>query len=63
MRLTARAPPYAWPMSTERHAAGTDAGTRQRLAAGSDRVPARPTLEGIEDKWAQRWEEARVVQV
>jgi hypothetical protein len=26
-------------------------------------VPDKPTLDGIEDTWAQRWEEARVVQV
>jgi hypothetical protein len=25
--------------------------------------PAKPTLDGIEEKWSRRWEEARVVQV
>jgi hypothetical protein len=26
-------------------------------------VPLKPSLEGIEDKWSRRWEEAGVVQV
>jgi hypothetical protein len=26
-------------------------------------VPDKPVLDGIEDKWSQRWHEARVVQV
>jgi hypothetical protein len=26
-------------------------------------VPDKPTLEGIEDKWTQRWAKERVVQV
>jgi len=26
-------------------------------------VPAKPALDGIEEKWSRRWEEARVVQV
>jgi hypothetical protein len=26
-------------------------------------VPAKPTLDGIEDKWASAWEKGRVVQV
>jgi hypothetical protein len=27
------------------------------------RIPARPTLDGLEDKWTQRWAKERVVQV
>jgi hypothetical protein len=26
-------------------------------------VPAKPTLDGIEDKWSSAWEKGRVVQV
>jgi hypothetical protein len=26
-------------------------------------IPAKPTLDGLEDKWAQRWAKERVVQV
>jgi len=29
----------------------------------SYRIPAKPTLDGLEDKWAQRWAKERVVQV
>jgi hypothetical protein len=27
------------------------------------RIPAKPTLDGLEDKWTQRWAKERVVQV
>jgi len=27
------------------------------------RIPAKPTLAGLEDKWTQRWAKERVVQV
>jgi hypothetical protein len=33
------------------------------MNAESDRIPAKPTLDGLEDKWAQRWSQERVVQV
>jgi hypothetical protein len=33
------------------------------MSTDSDRIPAKPTLDGIEDKWAQRWAKERVVQV
>jgi hypothetical protein len=26
-------------------------------------IPAKPTLDGLEDKWTQRWAKERVVQV
>jgi valyl-tRNA synthetase len=26
-------------------------------------VPAKPTLDGLEEKWSRRWEESGVVQV
>jgi hypothetical protein len=26
-------------------------------------VPARPTLDGIEEKWSREWEKVRVVQL
>jgi hypothetical protein len=29
----------------------------------SHRIPAKPTLDGLEDKWTQRWAKERVVQV
>jgi hypothetical protein len=29
----------------------------------SPAVPDRPSLDGLEEKWTQRWETARVVQV
>ena len=35
--------------------------TRARIEAMSP--DARPTLDGIEDKWMRQWDEARVVQV
>jgi len=44
----------------------------RRLAAGailtamstaSERIPAKPTLDGLEDKWTLRWAKERVVQV
>jgi hypothetical protein len=31
--------------------------------AAATLMPARPTLDGIEDKWTQRWAKERVVQV
>jgi hypothetical protein len=33
------------------------------MSTESDRIPAKPTLDGIEDKWTQRWAKERVVQV
>jgi hypothetical protein len=27
------------------------------------RIPAKPSLDGLEDKWTQRWAKERVVQV
>lgn len=29
----------------------------------SHRIPERPTLDGLEDKWTQRWSKERVVQL
>jgi hypothetical protein len=45
-------PGYSWVMNTELH----------RPEAATT-VPAKPTLDGIEDKWMQRWAKERVVQV
>jgi hypothetical protein len=33
------------------------------MSTDSYRIPAKPTLDGLEDKWAQRWAKERVVQV
>jgi hypothetical protein len=33
------------------------------LSTPASLVPAKPTLDGIEDKWASAWEKGRVVQV
>ena len=44
---------YAW-------AINTDSG---RMQAAATAVPGKPTLDGIEDKWVQRWAKERVVQV
>lgn len=33
------------------------------MSTESDRIPAKPTLDGLEDKWTQRWAKERVVQV
>jgi hypothetical protein len=33
------------------------------IMSTDDRIPAKPTLDGLEDKWAQRWAKERVVQV
>jgi hypothetical protein len=33
------------------------------MSPDSRAVPDKPVLDGIEDKWSQRWHEARVVQV
>jgi hypothetical protein len=38
----------------------TDSG---RTDAAATTVPGKPTLDGIEDKWVQRWAKERVVQV
>jgi hypothetical protein len=38
----------------------TDSG-RQETATTA--MPGKPTLDGIEDKWTQRWAKERVVQV
>jgi len=32
-------------------------------SASASLVPAKPTLDGIEDKWSSAWEKGRVVQV
>jgi hypothetical protein len=41
-------------------AMNTDSG---RTEAAATTVPGKPTLDGIEDKWVQRWAKERVVQV
>jgi len=33
------------------------------MSTDSHRIPAKPTLDGLEDKWKQRWAKERVVQV
>ena len=33
-----------------------------RMSNDADRI-SKPALDGLEDKWTQRWAEARVVQV
>jgi len=33
------------------------------MSTESDRIPAKPTLDGLEDKWTQRWAKEHVVQV
>jgi hypothetical protein len=33
------------------------------MSTDSHRIPAKPTLDGLEDKWTQRWAKERVVQV
>jgi len=33
------------------------------MSTETDRIPAKPTLDGLEDKWTQRWAKERVVQV
>jgi hypothetical protein len=33
------------------------------MSTDSHRIPAQPTLDGLEDKWTQRWAKERVVQV
>jgi len=33
------------------------------MSTDSHRIPAKPTLNGLEDKWTQRWAKERVVQV
>jgi hypothetical protein len=78
MALSLRAPPqvprrssgctYVHQMVDKRRA-----DTRVRSADGgailcamntdSHRIPAKPTLDGLEDKWTQRWAKERVVQV
>jgi hypothetical protein len=37
--------------------------TIDSMSPDSRAVPDKPVLDGIEDKWSQRWHEARVVQV
>jgi hypothetical protein len=50
--------------------AGIKSAAREQIAVTIDSmspdsraVPDKPVLDGIEDKWSQRWHEARVVQV
>ncbi len=33
------------------------------MSTDSHRIPAKPTLDGLEDKWTQRWAKEHVVQV
>jgi hypothetical protein len=33
------------------------------MSTDSQPIPAKPTLDGLEDKWTQRWAKERVVQV
>jgi hypothetical protein len=33
------------------------------MSTDSHRIPAKPTLDGLEDTWTQRWARERVVQV
>jgi hypothetical protein len=33
------------------------------MSTDPHRIPAKPTLDGLEDKWTQRWAKERVVQV
>ncbi len=33
------------------------------MSTDSNHIPAKPTLDGLEDKWTQRWTKERVVQV
>jgi hypothetical protein len=37
--------------------------SRAQQARQASLVPDKPTLDGIEDKWSRRWEEAGVVHV
>jgi hypothetical protein len=42
----------------------TDSGSsRAQDARPASLVPAKPTLDGLEEKWSRRWEESGVVQV
>jgi hypothetical protein len=43
----------------------TDSGRPETAATPvlTSTVPAKPTLDGIEEKWTQRWAKERVVQV
>jgi hypothetical protein len=60
-------------LGSQLHDHGGAADTRvRRAAAGAilaamntdpHRIPAKPTLDGLEDKWTQRWAKERVVQV
>jgi hypothetical protein len=51
--------------------ARADTQMRRRLPAAilagmtseTPRIPAKPSLNGLEDKWTQRWAKERVVQV
>ncbi len=33
------------------------------MTSETSRIPAKPSLDGLEDKWTQRWAKERVVQV
>src|SRR5271165_3753492 len=47
---------------TRVHVAQPDA-ILSAMSTDSHRIPAKPTLDGLEDKWTQRWAKERVVQV
>jgi hypothetical protein len=42
---------------------GRDAAAILAGMSTDSRIPAKPTLAGLEDKWTQRWAKERVVQV
>jgi hypothetical protein len=48
---------YPGPMSTDSRP------SRARPARQAGPGPGKPSLDGIEEKWSRRWEEAGVVQV
>jgi hypothetical protein len=42
---------------------GRPAAILSAMNTQSPSIPAKPTLDGLEDKWTQRWTKERVVQV
>jgi hypothetical protein len=48
---------YPGPMSTDSRP------SRAQDARQASPVPGKPSLDGIEEKWSRRWEEAGVVHV
>ena len=52
-----------WPPGIRACARAAPGAILSAMNTDPHRIPAKPTLDGLEDKWTQRWAKERVVQV